>query len=118
MVKHRFARFIPFAFAASLLFAGWYLQRPQHGIVAASIFVTLGVLLTVLAIVYFGSARDIAAIMEQRSANKHPIFRLWLPASFFSAKALCWPIRVSGVIAVFLGLEFVGLGILFLVHHQ
>jgi hypothetical protein len=118
MIKRPLAFYIPLAFAASLLFAGWYLRRPQQGIGAAFIFVPLGVVLTTLAIVYFRSAYDIAVVLEQRNANKHPIFRLWLPASFFRAKAFVWPLRVTGIIAGFLGLEFVALGILFLVRHQ
>jgi hypothetical protein len=118
MVKCQLPSAILLVFATSSLFAGWYLQRPQHGLFSATIFIALGILLTGLAIVYFRSAGELAVMPEQRSANKHPIYRLWLPSSFISAKAFFWQLRAIAVIGVLLGVEFVALGILFLVYRR
>ena len=118
MVKRQLTFSIPLVFGASLLFAAWYLRRHEQSHFAAPIFVSLGILITGLAIVYFCSAGQLAVMLEQRSANKHPIYRLWLPARFISAKAYFWQLRAVGVIGTLLGFEFVALGVLFYMHHH
>ncbi|SRR6266404_884477 len=118
MVYRKFVFWIPLVFAASLLFAGWYLRRPERSLFTATVFLLLGVLLTGLAIVYFRSARDLAIMLEQRGAIARPIHRRWLPARFFSARTYFWQLRATGVIGAFIGVEFIAVGVLFFMHHR
>ena len=117
MIHRKPASYIPFAFAASLLSVGWHLLDPGRSLFAATIFSLLGILLTGLATIYYLSAGEIAALLEQRGAIGSPIYRLWLPPHFFCARTYFWMLRVTAVLMVVIGIEFVAVGARFLIRY-
>jgi hypothetical protein len=77
----------------------------------------LGALLAMCGAIYFLRAPEHADMIAQRLSQRHPFWRLWLPARFYTSERFLLQLRISAVFLVLIGLTLVLSGFASLVYH-
>jgi hypothetical protein len=87
-----------------LILAGIRIDFLLRHLSLSTLLITLALLLLVVAAYEFVASPGIAERTAQRLEHASPIWRLWLPARYYTAKNLRWQFRLMSIMALLSGL--------------